>query len=64
MQPKNHASPLKGIPKPKLQGSGPSSPETLQSKTGQRAENRLTFNSLDVVHGRRISSAKEDWHFG
>jgi hypothetical protein len=55
MQPKNHASPLKGIPKPKLQGSGPSSPETLQSKTGQRAENRLTFNSLDVVHGRLLN---------
>jgi hypothetical protein len=52
MRPKNHASPLKGIAKMKLQGSAASSPETLQSQTRLRAKNRLSFNALAVVHER------------
>ena len=33
-------------------------PETLQSQNRQRAENKLTFNGLEVVHGRlRIRSS-------
>jgi hypothetical protein len=52
MQPQNHASRPKGIPKTKLQGSGPSGSNTLQSQIAQSPKNRLTFNRLAVVHGR------------
>ncbi len=54
MQPRNHASRLKGIPKTKLQGSGASTPKTLQLKTHPFAEKRLSINGLTVVHGRRL----------
>jgi hypothetical protein len=35
-----------------LQGSWPSSRETLQSQISQYPENGLTFSRLAVVHGR------------
>jgi hypothetical protein len=56
MQPQNHASRPKGIPKTKLQGSGPSGGKTLQSQIAQSPKNRLTFNRLAVVHGRLINA--------
>jgi hypothetical protein len=57
MQPKNHASRLKEIPKTKLQGSGASTPKTLQLKTRLFAKKRLSINGLTVVHGRLHSIA-------
>src|ERR1700674_1031548 len=57
MRSKNHASPLKGIPKTKLQASRASNPKTLQSKTRPFAEKRLSINGLSVVHGRRVKLA-------
>src|SRR5262245_56466380 len=48
----NHCSSLKGIPKMKLQGSGPSAPKSLQSQNRPRPENRLSISRLDVVHGQ------------
>jgi len=36
----------------KLQGSGPSGPEILQSQTSQSGKNRLLLNRFAVIHGR------------
>jgi hypothetical protein len=36
----------------KLQGSGIFHPKTLQSQNCQRAENRLSLNGLEFVHGQ------------
>jgi hypothetical protein len=36
----------------KLQGSGPSTPKSLQSQNRPRPENRLSISRLDVVHGQ------------
>jgi hypothetical protein len=36
----------------KLQGSGLFHPKTLQSQNCQPAENRLSLNSLEFVHGQ------------
>src|SRR6476646_3236573 len=52
MRQRNHCSSLKGIPKMKLQGSGPSAPKSLQSQNRPRPENRLSISRLDVVHGQ------------
>src|ERR1700745_4174176 len=52
MRQRNHCSSLKGIPKMKLQGSGPSTPKSLQSQNRPRPENRLSISRLDVVHGQ------------
>jgi len=52
MQPKNHASQIKGIPKAKLQGSWDLNPKTMQLKTRRDAKKRLAINGLAVVHGR------------
>src|SRR5438132_14349594 len=52
MRQRNHCSSLKGIPKMKLQGSGPSAPKPLQSQNRPRPENRLSISRLDVVHGQ------------
>jgi hypothetical protein len=41
-----------GILKMKLQGSGLFHPKTLQSKNCQPAENRLSLNGLEFVHGQ------------
>src|SRR5258705_14015427 len=54
MRQRNHCSSLKGIPKMKLQGSGPSAPKSLQSQNRPRPENRLSISRLDVVHGQLI----------
>src|ERR1700747_849899 len=53
MRQRNHCSSLKGIPKMKLQGSGPSTPKSLQSQNRPRPENRLSISRLGVVHGQR-----------
>jgi hypothetical protein len=37
----------------KLQGSGPSSPKTLQSKNHRQTRKRLSISRLDVIHGQR-----------
>ena len=52
MRQRNHCSSLKGIPKMKLQDSGPSGPKSLQSQNRPRPENRLSISRLDVVHGQ------------
>jgi hypothetical protein len=52
MQPQNHALPIRGIFKTKLQAFGPSNPETLQSQTHQRSKIRLSVKGLQVVHGQ------------
>ncbi len=39
----------------KLQGSGVFHPKTLQSQNCQRAENRLSLNGLEFVHGQQNS---------
>jgi hypothetical protein len=52
MRPQNHASRPKGIPKTKLQGSGPSGRKTLQSQITRHGKNRLVINALAVVHER------------
>src|SRR5262249_39404113 len=54
MRQRNHCSSLKGIPKMKLQDSGPSGPKSLQSQNRPRPENRLQISSLDVVHGQLL----------
>jgi hypothetical protein len=36
----------------KLQGSGPSTPKSLQSQNRPRPENRLSISRLGVVHGQ------------
>ena len=36
----------------KLQGSGVFHPKTLQSQNCQLAENRLSLNGLEFVHGQ------------
>ena len=38
----------------KLQGSGLFHPKTLQSQNCQSAENRLSLNGLEFVHGQLI----------
>src|SRR5258708_1753162 len=43
---------LRSIPKMKLQGSRPSGPESLQSQTRPRTENRLSIRRLHVIHGQ------------
>src|SRR5258705_6627931 len=55
MRQRNHCSSLKGIPKMKLQGSGPSAPKSLQSQNRPRPENRLSISRLDVVHGQLMN---------
>src|SRR5262249_1406920 len=55
MRQRNHCSSLKGIPKMKLQDSGPSGPKSLQSQNRQRPENRLSISRLDVVNGQRCT---------
>src|SRR5262245_57859790 len=57
MRQRNHCSSLKGIPKMKLQDSGPSGPKSLQSQNRPRPENRLSISRLDVVHGQRVTLA-------
>src|SRR5262245_50584127 len=52
MRQRNHCSSLKGIPKMKLQDSGPSGPKSLQSQNRPRPENRLSISRLDVVHAQ------------
>src|SRR5262249_8122644 len=54
MRQRNHCSSLKGIPKMKLQDSGPSGPKSLQSQNRPRPENRLSISRLDVVHGQLV----------
>src|SRR4029077_5576107 len=54
MRQRNHCSSLKGIPKMKLQGSGPSTPKSLQPQNRPRPENRLSISRLDVVHGQLL----------
>src|SRR5262245_36771043 len=58
MRQRNHCSSLKGIPKMKLQDSGPSGPKSLQSQNRPRPENRLSISRLDVVHAQRITFSK------
>jgi hypothetical protein len=53
-----HCSSLKGIPKMKLQDSGPSGPKSLQSQNRPRPENRLSISRLDVVHGQLFRVAR------
>src|SRR5262249_28448178 len=55
MRQRNHCSSLKGIPKMKLQDSGPSGPKSLQSQNRQRPENRLSISRLDVVNAQRVA---------
>jgi hypothetical protein len=57
MRQRNHCSSLKGIPKMKLQGSGSSTPKSLQSQNRPRPENRLSISRLGVVHGQLPSLA-------
>jgi hypothetical protein len=52
MQPQNHALPIRGIFKTKLQAFGPSNPETLQSQNHRRSKIRLLVKGLQVVHGQ------------
>jgi hypothetical protein len=52
MQPQNHASRPKGIPKTKLQGSGPSGSNTLQSQISPNDEKGINIKEMTVVHGR------------
>jgi hypothetical protein len=42
----------------KLQGSGVFHPKTLQSQNCQRAENRLSLNGLEFVHGQLFTQAR------
>src|SRR5207253_5137665 len=60
MRQRNHCSSLKGTPKMKLQGSGPSAPKSLQSQNRPRPENRLSISRLDVVHGQRCKLASTE----
>jgi hypothetical protein len=63
MRQPNHCSSVKGIPKMKLQGSGPSAPKSLQSQNRPRPENRLSISRLDVVHRQRrsrVTHARQD----
>jgi hypothetical protein len=55
MRQRNHCSSLKGIPKMKLQGSRPLGPESLQSQTRPRPENRLSICRLHVIHRQRCT---------
>src|SRR5262245_43450177 len=57
MRQRNHCSSLKGIPKMKLQDSGPSGPKSLQSQNRPRPENRLSISRLDVVHAQPVITA-------
>src|SRR6201993_2849665 len=59
---RNHCSSLKGIPKMKLQGSGPSTPKSLQSQNRPRPENRLSISRLDVVHGQLSTHEATDFY--
>src|ERR1700745_2827697 len=52
MQPRNHCSSQKGIPKMKLQASKPISPKNLQSETSSQIKNRLALSRLGILHGR------------
>jgi hypothetical protein len=52
MRPQNLTRGRTGIPKMKLQGSGLFHPKTLQSQNCQSAENRLSLNGLEFVHGQ------------
>jgi hypothetical protein len=63
MRPQNHASRPKGIPKTKLQGSGPSGRKTLQSQITRYGKNRLVINALAVVHERLASLDGSLRHF-
>src|SRR5262249_5319016 len=60
MRQRNHCSSLKGIPKMKLQDSGPSGPKSLQSQNRPRPENRLSISRLDVVHGQLWNKRRSD----
>src|SRR4029078_7049453 len=44
----------KGNPKMKSQGSGASTPKTLQSQTRHSAEHRFSINGSAIVHGRLV----------
>jgi hypothetical protein len=55
MRQENHASPKRGISKMKSQGSAASNRKTLQSQIRQSAQNRLSINALDIVHGQLIN---------
>jgi hypothetical protein len=55
MRQENHASPKRGISKMKSQGSAASNRKTLQSQIRQSAQNRLSINALDIVHGQLIT---------
>jgi hypothetical protein len=52
MRPQNLTRGRRGILKMKLQGSGLFHPKTLQSQNCQSAENRLSLNGLEFVHGQ------------
>src|SRR5260370_25386289 len=54
MQPRNHCSSQKGIPKMKLQASRPISPKTLQSQPSAQTKNRLAISRLGILHGRLL----------
>ena len=42
----------------KSQGSAASNRKTLQSQIRQSAQNRLSINALDIVHGQLLSDRK------
>jgi hypothetical protein len=63
----NHASPGRGISKMKSQASRASDPKTLQSQTRPTTQKRLSFNGLEIVHGRlpslgNLASASTQGH--
>jgi hypothetical protein len=58
MRQENHASPKRGISKMKSQGSAASNRKTLQSQIRQSAQNRLSINALDIVHGQLFMGDK------
>src|SRR5262249_18312913 len=59
MRQRNHARRFEGIPKCKLQASGPSDRETLQFQNPKAAQKRLSLNGLELVHSRRVSSGAD-----
>src|SRR5271157_1495368 len=61
MQPRNHCSSQKGIPKMKLQASRPISPKNLQSQTSSQTKNRLAISRLGILHGRLNSLTRSSY---
>jgi hypothetical protein len=53
MQAKESWFAARGNPKMKLQGSGLSSRQILQSQISPSGKNRIQINRLTIVHGRR-----------